>query len=252
MTTSNMGTLSTSRRRTEESGGETVDPRWKGLYRVGGVAALTSAALTLVSVALFIAWPPPLQGTAIDWFTLFQSNWLLGLLGLDLLFMAVYVLLIPIYLSLYLALRRAGESAMALAAALGFVAIAVYLSSNPGFEMLSLSERYAAATTEAQRSTLLAAGEAVYASFQGTAFKVSYLLASVAGVMIAVVILRSNLLSRWTGYARFLGSVLGLGLFVPVIGVPLALLSVVFEWTWYLLLAGGLFRLGRGVSRQRP
>lgn len=234
--------------RTGEAPLETAESRWRGLYRVGGAAALITSVITPISVAIFVAWPPPLEGSAIDWFTLFQRNELLGLLGLDLLFMAVYALLIPIYLALYVALRRSSESAMALAAGLGFVAIAVYFSSNPAFEMLSLSQGYAAATTDAQRALFLAAGEAVLASFQGTAFKVSYLIASAAGAIIGAVILRGNILSKVTGYARLLASVLGLGLFVPTIGVPLALSSVVFEWIWYMLLARGLFRLARRAT----
>ena len=75
--------------------------------------------------------------------------------------MAVYVLLIPVYLALYVPLRRASESAIVLAAALGSIAIAVYFASNPAVEMLALSESYAAATTDAQRAAFLAAGEAI-------------------------------------------------------------------------------------------
>ena len=62
--------------------------------------------------------------------------------------------------------------------------------------------------------------------------------------LIALAILRGGTFGRATAYARLLASVLGLGLFVPTIGVPLALLSVLFEWLWYILLARGLFQLG--------
>jgi hypothetical protein len=232
-------------------GAEATNPRWKDLYLVGGAAALATAAITTIAIVAHIVWPPPpwSAGAAIDWFTLFQSNALRALVGLDLLFMAVYALLIPIYLALYVALRHASESAMALAGALGFVAIAVYFASNPAFEMLSLSEGYAAATRDAQRVMFLAAGEAALAGFQGTAFKVSYLLASTAGVIIGAVIVRGGILSKPTGYARLAASVLGLGLFVPVIGMPLALFSVLFEWIWYLLLGRGLLQLGRRGAR---
>ncbi len=53
------------------SGIETTDPRWNWLYRVGGAAALITAVFLPIQVAVFIVWPPPLQGTAIDWFKLF-------------------------------------------------------------------------------------------------------------------------------------------------------------------------------------
>ncbi len=35
--------------------------------------------------AEYIIWPPPFDGTTLDWFSLFQDNSLLGLLSLDLL-----------------------------------------------------------------------------------------------------------------------------------------------------------------------
>jgi hypothetical protein len=237
---------STGARRLDMPDAGATDPRWRGIYRAGAVAALATAGIIMVAIVAHIAWPPPSwsPGAADDWFALFQSNTLHALVGLDLLFMAVYALLIPIYLALYLALRSESESAMALALALGLVAIAIYFASNPAFEMLSLSQGYAAATTDVQRAMFLAAGEAVLAAFQGTAFKASYLIASVAGIIVAAVILRSKVLSRPTGYARLAASVLGLGLFVPVIGIPLALFSVLFEWIWYILLGRGLLRLG--------
>lgn len=251
MATSNPGVPAASHQPVDGSQAEVADLRWKGLYGAGAAAALLSAIITPISVGLFIAWQPPLEGTALDWFNLFRSNAFRGLVGLDLPFMVVYALLIPIWLALYAALRRAGESAMAIAAALGLVAIAVYFASNPAFEMLSLSRRYDAATTEAQRSILLAAGEAVLAGFQGTAFKVSYLLATGAGIITGIVILRSKILGKPTGYARLLASFLGLGIFIPTIGVPLSLFSVLFEWIWYVLLGRGLFRLARSSPRRR-
>jgi hypothetical protein len=58
---------------------------------------------------------------------------------------------------------RLNGASIALAATFGFVGIAVYFASNQAFSMLSLSDQYAAATTDAQRSMLLSAGEALLA-----------------------------------------------------------------------------------------
>jgi hypothetical protein len=209
---------------------------WKLLYRVGGVSALITAVLIPLQIIVFIAWPPPLEGTASDWFTLFQSNRLLGLLSLDLLLLVDYVLLVPIVLAIYVALRRTSESLMAIATALYFVAIAAYLASNTAFEMLSLSDQYAAATTDAQRSVYLAAGQAMLATFEGTAFQVSYVLASVAGIVIGAVMLRGDIFSRVAAYALILGDVIGLGLYVPKIGIYLSVISVPVLWVWYVLI----------------
>jgi hypothetical protein len=217
------------------------------LYRAGGAAALITAVLIPLQIIVFIAWPPPLESPAIDWFRLFQDNWLLGLLSLDLLLLVDYILLLPIVLALYVALRQASESLMAVATALYFIAIAAYFASNTAFEMLSLSEGYAAATTDTQRAMYLAAGQAMLATFEGTAFQVSYALASVAGIIIGAVMLRSDIFSRVAAYALILGDVIGLGLYVPTIGIFLSVISVPVLWIWYVLIARRLIQLGASI-----
>jgi len=226
------------------------DTSWKPLYRVGGAAALITAVLIPLQIVVFVAWPPPLEGTVSEWFTLFEDDWLLGLLSLDLLLIVDYVLLVPIVLALYAALRRVSESWMAVATALYFVAIAAYFASNTAFEMLSLSDQYAAATTDAQRTMYLAAGQAMLATFEGTAFQVSYVLASLAGIIIGAVMLRSNIFGRVAAYALILGDVIGLGLYVPTIGIFLSVISVPVLWIWYVLIARRLIQLESGVSKE--
>jgi hypothetical protein len=227
---------------------ESTDPRWRRLYRLAGAGALISAVFIPIQVLVFIVWPPPLEGTAADWFALFQDNPLVGLLDLDLLLVADNVFLVPIFLALYVLLRRDGESVMAIATALGFLGIAFFIASNPAFEMLSLSDRYATATSEAQRSTFLAAGEAMLATWQGTTFQAAYILGSVAGIAVGAVMLRSAVFSNLTGWMAILGNAVGLGLYVPVVGVYISVFSVLFLEIWYLLLARRLFQLGRGAS----
>ncbi len=73
--------------------GETVDSRWSWLYKIGGAAALLVAMIIPIQIIVYIVSPPP--STAIDYFTLFQSNSLLGLLALDLLIIVDIVLGIP-------------------------------------------------------------------------------------------------------------------------------------------------------------
>jgi len=227
---------------------ESTDPRWRRLYRLAGAGALISAVFIPIQVLVFIVWPPPLEGTAADWFALFQDNPLVGLLDLDLLLVADNVFLVPIFLALYVLLRRDGESVMAIATALGFLGIAFFIASNPAFEMLSLSDPYATATSEAQRSTFLAAGEAMLATWQGTTFQAAYILGSVAGIAVGAVMLRSAVFSNLTGWMAILGNAVGLGLYVPVVGVYISVFSVLFLEIWYILLARRLFQLGRGAS----
>ena len=80
---------------------------------------------------------------------------------------------------------------MAIYVGLSLIGIMAFIVARPAFEMLSLSDGFAAATTDAQRSAYMAAGEASLAVFHGTAFWVSYLLGSIAGLILAAVMLRT-------------------------------------------------------------
>jgi hypothetical protein len=137
---------------------------------------------------------------------------------------------------------------MALALVTFLVGVASFFASNPSVEMLSLSNQYAGAASEVQRSALLGAGEAMLATFQGTAFHVNYILAQIAGIVIGAVMLRTTLFSKWIGYLMIGGNALGFGLYVPTVGLVLSALSGAVLWVWFILLARGFFRLGRTPS----
>ena len=241
----------------DESHIGTADARWKGLYKVGETAALIAAAFYVIEIIGVIAMgPPPL--TVIGWFTLLQHNRLRGLFDLFLLDMVVTALLIPLFLALYAALRRAGPYLMALATILGFVGIALYFASNTAFSMLSLSDHYAAVTTDAQRSGLLAAGQAALtglAATQGKGLQVSFALNAIAGLIISVVMLRSTIFGKVIAAVGIVGNVLELGL--PGVSVPFAVafaivgIGGVLLVIWYILIARRLFLLAQGVSKKR-
>jgi hypothetical protein len=223
---------------------EIADQQWKSLCRISATVALIMVAIVPLQTYIFITWPPP--STALGYFTLFQNNWLLGLLDLDLLLVVNNVLLILIYLALYIALRRTNQALMTIGLILSFVGVAAYFSSNTSFEMLSLSKQYAIATTEAEKSVFLAAGQGMLAVYTGTAFNVYYILNALALLIFAFVILRSNIFSKATAYSAILA---GTFMLVPptigTIGVYISLLSLV-PWTvWLILFARRLFQLGK-------
>jgi Domain of unknown function (DUF4386) len=226
----------------------TSDSTWNPLYRFAGVTALIVAAFIPIQALLFIAWPPP--SAVGDYFTLFQHNRLVGLLDLDLLMIVDEVLMIPLLLALYLALRRAGPSSMLVATALGLMAIALYcVSREATFTMLSLSDQYATATTEAQRSMLLAAGQTMLAIYNGTAFDLYYVLGAIGSLITAIVMLRSEVFSKATAYVGLVTSVMmSVPPTVGMVGLILALLSLLPLAIWLVLIARRLFQLS-GVAR---
>lgn len=230
---------------------ETVHSDWKGLYRVGAVAALLMFVLTLIQSFIFIINPPP--STVIDYFTLFQKSQILGLLDLDLLLIVINILLILIYLALYVALVRISKSYMTIALAIGLVGTILFFASREAtFGMLSLSNQYAAVSTDAERAMLLAAGQTLLTIYNGTAFDLSYIFGGVVILIFSVVMLQSNIFSKTTAY---IGIVMGILMLVPptvgTIGLLLSLISLIPTLIWLVLIARKLFQLGSGVVKEQ-
>jgi hypothetical protein len=229
----------------QDTNTETSDSDWKGLYRVGAVAALLMFVLTLIQSFIFITNPPP--STVIDYFTLFQKSQILGLLDLDLLLIVINILLILIYLALYVALSRFSKSYMTIALAIGLVGTILFFASREAtFGMLSLSNQYATASTDTERAMFLAAGQTLLTIYNGTAFDLSYIFGGVVILIFSVVMLQSNIFSKVTAYV---GIVMGILMLVPptvgTIGLLLSLISLIPTLIWLIPIARRLFQLGR-------
>ena len=225
---------------------------WTSLYKIGSLAALTMVAITLTQFVAFAVEPPPLAGHAVDWFALFQKSTLLGLLGFEFLLVIYALLSVLVSVSLFVALRPASQSITALFLVLSIIGAIAFVMARPALEMLSLSNQYLVATTEAQRATILATGEVMVAIFHGTAFQVSYILGSITGLLIATAMLRSSVFSTTIAYLRIASSVFDFALYIPGIGLFLSLLSVVFLLIFNILIARRLFQLGSGIERKSP
>ncbi|MEV0267882.1 hypothetical protein AB0H43_03830 [Hamadaea sp. NPDC050747] len=216
-------------------------PAWSGLFSIAAIAALASAVLLPIQIAVFVAWPPPLDGGAADWFALLQDNRLAGLIDLDLLLVVDNILLVPILLALFLILRRASASMMLVATAAGLLGVVMYATMNPAIQMSTLSDDFATATSAEAKASAVAAGEAALAAWQGTAFHVGYLLGSLAGIVIGIAMLRSAAFSKVTAWMAIAANAVGLGLYLPGIGVFVAVFSVLFLEIWYVLVARALW-----------
>ena len=151
----------------------TIDPAWKGLCTAGGVASLVAAlvfrrnigaeVMLLRLLGVLQTGPTVEPVSAAGWFDLFQSDPLVALTLFGLFDLVNYFLVALIYLGLYAALRQVNRSAMVIAAAFGLVGMGVYFASNQAFAMQFASNRYAAASSDLERTMVLAAGEALLA-----------------------------------------------------------------------------------------
>jgi hypothetical protein len=238
---------------TQVANTETTDRAYKSLYKLGGVAAIIVTVLTLVEVVIFIFYPQP--GTISGWFMLFQSNRLIGLMDFWGLEVPMYVMFTLVFLALYAALRKIDEGILLIALTFALLGIGIFFATNNPFSMLSLSNQYAAAVTDAERSTLLAAGQALLANTNQRAiggFNMGLCLVSVAGLMISSVMLRSRSFSRLTAYVGIVTFALSLADYLRqaltssvIIALLVILPNVLFLVIWFVLIGRRLYQLGR-------
>jgi len=214
--------------------------RWHHLYQTAAIAALLTVALFLFQIVAFFAWPPP--STVSGHFALLQSRPFVGLVSLDFLIIVDEVLAIPLCLGLYLSLRRVHESLMLMATAFSAVSLTCFLIATPALNMQALSRQYAAASG-VEREQLLAAGQAVLSAWQGTPFQVGNVVGSIGMMLIGWVMRRSQIFNKSAGYVGIVAGLLGIGMYVPKVGVFISILSVVVMQIWYVIIAQKLLRL---------
>jgi hypothetical protein len=229
---------------------ESIDARWKDLYRVGGLASLLVAALIAFAVLAYLIWPyaPGAKSTENILLTLHAQR-LSGLIALDALTVPIVLLNILPLLALYAALKRINESYALIALVFGLIAVPMLLAARPLTEMVMLSDKFATATTEALRSQYLAAGEALLEHFSGTAWMVESFCLIVSGLISALLMLRSSVFGKATAYVGIATSLFGFGFILPVIGPLLFLVNTVLSIVFSILVARGLFRLERQIDR---
>lgn len=233
-----------------------LDTRFGLLYRVAAFAAMATVVVTIVQVVLGVLWPPPdftpTAAAAIDILTMAQTNPGLTFLKLDGLMVVDYLLLVVVYVALCAALNRRSPSLMLLGTTLALIAITLYLAVSPAATILVLAKQYSASA--ATGPGVVSAAQAVLVNFQGTAFLVHYVVMGVAGMLVALAMLRTDVFSRVTAVV---GLTQGAMMLVPVtfgmVGLLLALGSLVPFVIWFVLIAVRLFRLSAPTtSRSIP
>ncbi len=238
--------------------GPSPERGWKGLYILGGAAAVFVLLASLADIVISYSLGgdlTKLPGTAMERFgELRQSPWL-GLYHLDLLNVTTTFILAATFLALYAAHRRVAGGYAATAMVVELIGASVFIANNAALPMLALSAKYAASASEAQRTLLAAAGESLLAkSEHGTpGVFLAFLLLSIAGLVMSWAILKGRVFNRATAWTGILSNALLLAYvilvaFVPktktfavMISSPGGLLAV----AWLLLIALGLFRLSR-------
>ena len=237
---------------------EVIDSNWKTIYKLGGIAAILAIMGTLLDITLTFlpGWGvSTVPETAIGWFTQFQYNWLLGLRNLDLLNVIISILMIPMFCALYAVHQGAKKDYATLAIILFIIGTTIFIGNNTALPMLELSSKYAAATTETQKTIIAAAGEAMLARGEhgSPGAFMGFALSTIASISFAFVMLKGKIFSKTTAYVGILGFVLLLiyTVFVTFVSnsnnliMILAMPGGLLAMGWNIMIARKLLQLGK-------
>lgn len=232
------------------------DSVWKSPYKIGGVAALLIVLTALFEIIItFLPGGYASAETVTDWFTLFQNNWFLGLRNLGLLNIVMTTLGIPMYFAFYAAHRNNEQPSAVQALILSYIGVAVFYATNRAFPMLDLSRQYAAVTSDAQRTILLAAGQALLSvgeSHTPGTF-IGFFLSEAAGIWMSIVMLRGRIFGKSASLVGILGFSLLMifeicSSFIPAFSnvvLIFAMCGGLLSMVCYILIARILFQLSR-------
>ncbi|MBN1122855.1 MAG: DUF4386 family protein [Anaerolineae bacterium] len=236
----------------EQSRTETVDTGWRKMIRVGGISSWMQLGCVIgMTIALAALGMRP--ETAEEAFTIFQSSKLVGLLRDDLFSLLIVAFYLGTFTGIYAVYRKTSHQAyVTLLTVLVFITVILTFANHSAFSLMHLSDQYAAATSEAQRSQLIAAGEAVFASniWYSTGAYIGGILLQGSGILISVLMLRHKGISKVTAIAGIIANAGDLAQhllspFAPSIAGTIGMFGFPFYLVWFPMLGLNLLKLGR-------
>ena len=219
------------------------------LCRIGGIAAfllIVYSLATLVQMVVLGGQP----ASAAQAFDLLQHHRAVGLLRLDLPTIAALPLYYLLFLGLYAALRRTNRAQALLSTALVFAGLTLVLATPTALSMVPLSDKYSTTTSDAARSQLLAAGEALMAAdiWHGTGAILGGVLLQCGAVLICIVMLRGSVFGKATAWLGIVmhtldGAHIVGGQIMPVYGIIFMAIAGPLYPIWLFLVGRRLLQL---------
>mgnify|MGYP001485709062 CR=1 FL=1 len=201
------------------------------LFRLAFISSILMLIIIPIQVIIFSIFPIP--DSIEKWFELLNSNLIVGLFHSDLFILINNILISVIYLALFYSMvNDKNKSYLVLALVLGYIGIAAYISSNKTFELITLADRYANISNENEKIMILAAGQVMISSWQGTAFDVYYILNGITLLIISITMMKSEIYTKATSIFGLIAAIL---MTVPstagIVGMVFSLLSLI---PWYV------------------
>lgn len=183
-------------------------------------------ALIPIQMVLFIMFPHP--NTIIEWFSLYKDTPIIGFIGFDIVYIFSNVLMIFLYLSLFIIIKKNMNNLTIFAFILAFISLTIYFSSNRFIEMYTISNKYFEATNEIQKYSLIAAGELLLSVYKGSSYFIYYILSGLSLILLFKSFSKIEYFSKRTVK---MGILSGFFMLVPatmgIIGMVFSLLSLI-------------------------
>lgn len=227
--------------------GAESENRW--IYQAGGISAL----LVLVGYAatfpvyFSVGTPPEANaGAQLAYFGAHATGWwvITGLM------VATDLLLIPVFLALYHALKGRGRDMMLIALALEylFVALDPLVTWTPYSALIIAGGRYAAATTDAARAALIAGAGYPSAMIDWPLAGLYAIVIPAVAVLLTGLVMLRGVFGKPTAYLAVAMGVTGiayLGSYLVSALEPIYYLNAMLAMVWFGFVGVGLLRLGR-------
>lgn len=230
---------------------------WKWIYRFAGGAALLAMLANILDVVLGFGGSEVVtygSKSAMEWFAIYQDSWFRGIYTLGILNIVYMIAMLPVYLALFGAHFEKHAFGAALTVIVFVTAMSMYISNNAAIPLLVLSNKYALAGTETQRTILIAAGEAILArgeDFTAGSF-IPLFLSGLAAMGISFIMVRGGIFGKvnaWIGVVGFtsLSLFTFIATFVPALYelafYVLGSLGGLLALSWFALVARRFFQL---------
>ena len=232
---------------------DSPNSKYSTIFKLGGWAALGVAFLTIAEIIAFMIFPQP--DTISNWFILFQTKPLAGLIDFWGLEYPMYAAFIFVFLALYILLKDTDKAIMTIVLVLALLGAAIFFANSNPFTLLTLSRQHAAAETETQKNALLAAGEAVIALTNQRAiggFNMALFLVSTAGLLAAFVVRKAEIFKPSTATIGLLAFTLSLADYVRqiftqnlLVALPLIILGAIFITIWFTMIGIKLLKISQ-------
>lgn len=201
---------------------------WRDFYTIGAYACIAVAVLVAFAIAAYFIWPYQAgEASAVEIFEILQQDTFGGLMSLDLMMLVIAPINAVAMLAIYAVLKPVNEAYALIALIIGLLGAALVMTTRPLAELVALSNQYAVAATAAEKAQYLASGETLLLFFEGTAWILQTFFFLASGLISGVLMLRSDVFSRPTAYTVIFISVIGLGFFLPLVGLPLLFLNTI-------------------------